>query len=126
MQDKIDTLRSWLTRAHPSTEAALESAVAVFQDCAATITQLQAVQADAKLLIGEIFSETGRTEAATPAGRVYITKPGYTVTYDAKGLDGLAALDEELAALLEPFRRQTERAGTMTIRAFDGNGRAAK
>lgn len=121
MQDTIDTLRSWLTREHTSTEAALESAVTVYQDCAATITQLQAVQAESKLLIAEIFAETGRTEAATKAGRVYITKPALLISYDAKGIDGLAALDEELAALLEPFRRQTERAGTMTIRAL-GNG----
>ncbi len=120
--DKVSTLREWLAKPMPTTEAALANAVAVFQDAAATITRLQAVQADAKLLIGEIFAETGSTEATTPAGRVIITKPGFTITYDAHGLDALAGNDDELAGLLAPFRRQTERAGTLTIRAL-GNSK---
>jgi hypothetical protein len=41
-----------------------------------------------------------------------------TVSYDAKGLDALAAVDLELAELLTPFRRQTERAGMLTIRSL--------
>ena len=82
------------------------------------------MQADAKLLVAEIFTETGSTEATTPAGKVSVTKPGYTITYDAHGLDALAGNDDELAGLLAPFRRQTERAGTLTIRAL-GNGRTA-
>ena len=113
-----DELLAWLNQAHPDTEAALETAAAVYQEAAGRIEQLQAVQAQAKTLIGEIFAETGTTDTRTPSARVYVSKPGWTVTYDAKGLDALAAADLELADLLAPFRRQTERAGTLTIRSL--------
>ena len=120
MTDMITELRTWLERARtdaPSTETALENAIAVYQGAAGAITALQAVQADAKLLITEIFTETGNTEAVTKAGRCYVTSASRVVTYDAKGIDALAANDDELAAILEPFRRVTERAGVLTIRA---------
>ena len=120
MTDMITELRTWLERARtdaPSTETALENAIAVHQGAAGAITALQAVQAEAKLLITEIFTETGNTEAVTKAGRCYVTNASRVVTYDAKGIDALAANDDELAAILEPFRRVTERAGVLTIRA---------
>ena len=117
MTDMITELRTWLERDAPTTEAALENAIAVYQGAAGAITALQAVQAEAKLLITEIFTETGTTEAVTKAGRCYVTSASRVVTYDAKGIDALAANDDELAAILEPFRRVTERAGTLTIRA---------
>ena len=120
MTDMITELRTWLERARtdaPSTETALENAIAVYQGAAGAITALQAVQAEAKLLITEIFTETGNTEAVTKAGRCYVTSASRVVTYDAKGIDALAANDDELAAILEPFRRVTERAGVLTIRA---------
>jgi hypothetical protein len=75
------------------------------------------VQADAKLLLGEIMVETGETNVTTKAGKAYVTSASRVVTYDAKGIDALAANDDELAAILEPFRRVTERAGVLTIRA---------
>ena len=117
MTDMITELRTWLERDAPTTEAALENAIAVHQGAAGAITALQAVQADAKLRITEIMTETGTTEAVTKAGRCYVTNASRVVTYDAKGIDALAANDDELAAILEPFRRVTERAGTLTIRA---------
>ena len=64
MTDMITELRTWLERARtdaPSTETALENAIAVYQGAAGAITALQAVQAEAKLLITEIFTETGTT-----------------------------------------------------------------
>ena len=120
MTDMITELRTWLLRARTdaaSTEDALESAIAVYQGAAGAITALQAVQADAKLLLSEIMVETGETNVTTKAGKAYVTSASRVVTYDAKGIDQLAALDDELAAILEPFRRVTERAGTLTIRA---------
>ena len=117
MTDMITELRTWLEREAPTTEAALENAIAVHQGAAGAITALQAVQADAKLRITEIMTEIGSTEAVTKAGRCYVTSASRVVTYDAKGIDALAANDDELAAILEPFRRVTERAGTLTIRA---------
>lgn len=116
-----DELLTWLNQAHADTEAALDTA-AVYQEAAGRIEQLQAVQAQAKQLIGEIFAETGTTDTRTPSARVYVSKPGWTITYDAKGLDALAAADLELADLLAPFRRQTERAGVLTIRSLGKKG----
>ena len=115
-----DELRTWLERARTeslSTDAALESAIAVYQGAASAIAALQAVQTEAKGLIGEIFTETGSTTVTTRAGKCYVSAPSTVVTYDAKGLDALAVNDDELAALLEPFRRVTERAGVLTVRA---------
>lgn len=118
MGNCYDDLLAWLNSRHADTEAALETAAAVYQEAAGRIEQLQAVQAQAKQLIGEIFAETGTTDARTPTARVYVSKPGWTITYDAKALDALAAGDAEVAELLTPFRRQTERAGTLTIRSL--------
>ena len=125
MTDIITEMRTWLLRAREdaaSTEDALESAIAIYQCAAGAITALQAVQADAKLLLTEIMTETGETNVTTKAGKAYVTSASRVVTYDAKGIDALAANDDELAAVLEPFRRVTERAGTLTIRA-PGNGK---
>ncbi len=125
MTDIITEMRTWLLRAREdaaSTEDALESAIAIYQGAAGAITALQAVQADAKLLLTEIMTETGETNVTTKAGKAYVTSASRVVTYDAKGIDALAANDDELAAVLEPFRRVTERAGTLTIRA-PGNGK---
>ena len=125
MTDIITEMRTWLLRAREdaaSTEDALESAIAIYQGAAGAITALQAVQADAKLLLTEIMTETGETNVTTKAGKAYVTSASRVVTYDAKGIDALAANEDELAAVLEPFRRVTERAGTLTIRA-PGNGK---
>ena len=113
-----DDLLTWLNSRHAATETALATATAVYQDAANRIEQLQAVQAQAKQLITDIFVETGATDARTPTAQVYVSRPGVTVSYDAKGLDALAAVDLELAELLTPFRRQTERAGMLTIRSL--------
>jgi hypothetical protein len=113
-----DELLAWLNGWHADTEAALATAAAVYQDAANRIEQLQAVQAQAKQLITDIFVETGTTDARTPTAQVYVSRPSVTVSYDAKALDTLAAGDAEVAELLTPFRRQSERAGTLTIRSL--------
>lgn len=114
----IDELRDSLHTAQTcgNPERALDYAIGVHQHAASLITALQAVQAEAKDLIGEVFLELATTDAATPSGRAYVTKPSTRITYDAKGLDALAGLDEELATVLDPYRRVTEVAGTLTIR----------
>lgn len=125
MTDTLTDLRTWLLRARheaASTEDAIESAIAIYQAAAAQIDAAQALQAEAKMLLTEIMTETGETSYSTKAGKAYVTAPSRVVTYDAKGLDKLAALDDDLAFVLEPFRRVTERAGTLTIRA-PGNGK---
>lgn len=119
----IDELKDWLDAARnhtTSTEAAIESAISIYQAAASHIEAMQAIQADAKQLVTEIMTETGETNITTKAGRAYVTAASRIVTYDAKGIDALAVNDDELAAVLEPFRRVTERAGVLTIRAPRG------
>ncbi len=120
MTDTLTDLRTWLIRARTdaaSTEDALESAIAIYQAAASHIDAAQTIQADAKQLVTEIMVETGETNITTKAGKAYVTAPSKIVSYDAKGIDKLAANDDDLAAVLEPFRRVTERAGVLTIRA---------
>lgn len=97
-------------------DRALDYAVGLHIEAASIIEALTAFQGEAKALITEVFTETGQTEAATSSGRAYVTRPSVRTTYEAKGLDELCSLDDELAALLAPYRRETQIAGTLTIR----------
>lgn len=116
----LANLRDWLDRAQRgelNTETAVETAVALYQSAAAAIDAYKGAQADIKALLTEIMTETGQTSYTTPAGKCYVSSSSTVTTYDSKGLDALAANDDELAALLAPFRRVTERAGVLTVRA---------
>ena len=118
MSESLNELRQWLERARsqsPNTQAAIESAMAVFLKAAGDITALEAIQVEAKTLLGEIMIETGVSEMTTRVGKAQIGKPATIVTYDSKALDKASLLDLELAAALQPYRRITERAGTMRI-----------
>ena len=90
--------------------------MAIHLMAAGHITALQAVQAEAKGLLSEIMSETGRTEMTTRAGKAYVSAPAQIVSYDSKALDKASLLDPDLAAALRPYRKVTERAGSLTIR----------
>lgn len=94
-------------------EEAIRLAVEVYKDAA---KYLKEIQAKAKKIIEEVSVETGRTDWATAAGKVYYPAPSLSVTYDAKALDALCASSPELKAILWPHRRETERAGSMTIK----------
>lgn len=74
------------------------------------------VEADAREALSAIMAATGRTDWNTPAGRAYVPAAGVTVSYDAKALDALCASSPELAAVLQPHRRESMRAGSLTIR----------
>ena len=112
----IDDLRNRLAAAQTSTEAALDFAIRLYGEASGYIKALEEFQQEAKLLISEIFAETGITEAKTSSGQVYISKPSLRVNWDSKGLDALAANDDELADLLAPFRRETQIAGALVVR----------
>ena len=116
--DQLSEVRTLLQRAQtaPTTEAALDLAVGAYKQAAGYITRLQELQADAKGLIGEIFSETGQADAVTSAGKVAIAKPSVTVSYDGKALDILCQADPDLALKLFAHRRETMRAGGLVIR----------
>ena len=119
MCNELAELTTWLERVRsqsPTTEAAIESAVAIHLRAASDISALQAIQAEAKSLLAEIMAETGRSEVVTRAGKAYVSAPAQVVTYDAKALDKASLLDPDLAAALRPYRKVTERAGSLTIR----------
>lgn len=112
----IDDLRNRLAAAQTNTESALDYAVGLYGEAAGSIKALEEFQQEVKLLIAEIFTETGITEARTSSGQVYISKPSVRVSWDSKGLDTLAAKDDELAGLLAPFRKVTQVAGSLVVR----------
>lgn len=113
----IDELRQALDMPVATTEAAVENAIAVYLAAAGAMDDFKAIQAAAKERLGEIMAETGQTRYATQAGKVAITAPSVSVSYDRKALDALCASDDDLARKLQPHRKETERPGTMRVSA---------
>lgn len=100
----------------PTTEAALENAVAVYKMATAKQESYAAVKDEAKHIISEIMAETGVTNYNTRAGKAYVTAAGVSVSYNTQALDALAASDDNLARILAPHRTVKERAGALTIK----------
>ena len=93
----------------------VESAVTVYLAAKAERDAYSNVADAAKKLIADVMAETAQTAYTTRAGKVSITAPSQFVSYDAKALDALAASSDELARMLQPHRKVSERAGTMRI-----------
>lgn len=102
-----------LAQPFTSTEEAVATAIEVYKDAGKYADD---VRKHARSVIEEIIIETGQSEWATAAGKVYFPKPSVSVSYDARALDALCASSPEIAAILKPHRRETERPGSMTIR----------
>lgn len=100
-----------------TTEQALENAIFMYRDLAERIKALQEAQAAQKQTISDIFMELNIDKATTNAGKALITAPSVSVSYDWRALDVLCASDDRLARMLKPHRKETERAGTLTIKA---------
>lgn len=96
-------------------DQSVESAVAVYLAAKGMMDAYGAVADAAKKLISDVMAETAQTAYTTRAGKVSITAPSQFVSYDAKALDALAASSDELARMLQPHRKVSERAGTMRI-----------
>lgn len=102
------------------TEGAAKAAIDIYkaarsgEDAAAA--PWRELQKAAKDMLTEVIVETGRTKWESDLGTAYIPAPGVTVRYDPKALDALCASDPELAAILAPHRKESERAGSLTIR----------
>ena len=73
-----------------------------------TIDDAGQVKEAAKALIADVMAETGVTSYTTRAGKVAMTAPGLSVSYDAKALDAIALSDARLAAILGPHRKETQ------------------
>ncbi len=112
----LDALRDRLARATTDTETALDTAIGLFKEAASYVAALEEFQAACKLQLSEILAELGQTAAETPSGRCTVSRPSLVITYDRKGLDALCDTDPRLQEVLAPYRRVTERAGSLTIR----------
>lgn len=106
-----------LSAPHDNTEEAVETAIMVYQAAKAEQDAYEAALKAAKTMIEEIMTETGRTSIMTPAGKAQVTAPSVSVSYDNKALDALCASSPDVAAILTPHRKVTERAGTLRITA---------
>ena len=112
----LDELTQALDAAETGTpEQAVTSAIAVYLAASGMVDAYAAVKDSAKRLIGDVMTETGQTTYTTPAGKVAMTSPSTSVNYDSKALDALCASSAELAHMLQPHRKVSEKAGTMRI-----------
>lgn len=112
----IDELRAALDSAHVGVpELSVETAITVYQAAQATIDAYTTVKEAARQLIADVMAETGKTNYATRAGKVTVTAPSISVTYDHKALDTLLRDDADLALRLVPYRKETQRPGVMRI-----------
>ena len=116
MIDELTERLTLATTAAPDTGTALDQIAGLYQEAASLIDALRTLQAECKAAIGEIMLETGETDITTSTARCYVTRPYITASYDRKGLDELAANDDELAVLLKPYRRERTVDGVLTIR----------
>ena len=114
----LDELTGALDSAgHALPEQAVTSAIEVYLAAGGMVDAYVAVKDTAKRMISDVMQETGQTTYNTPAGKVAVTAPSVTVAYDAKALDALCASSAELARVLRPHRKESERPGTMRITA---------
>ena len=102
---------NWLNGAN------VESAIGVYQVAGAVIEEYAAVMDAAKELIADVMAETGQTKYVTAAGMATMSAPSVTVSYNAKAIDILLRDDADLAMRLSPYRKETERAGSLRITA---------
>lgn len=94
---------------------AVESAIAIYQQASSAADEFSAVKDAAKKLIVDVMTATGQTAYSTKAGKASMTAPGVSVTYDAKAIDILLRDDPDLAMRLTPYRKETERVGSLRI-----------
>ena len=119
MPDQLMEVYNLLGQAQdtPEYSARLDLATGAYLLAAGYIGRLEEMQAEAKSIVFEIFAETGQTDAVTSAGKVAIGAPSVSISYDAKAIDILLRDDADLAMRLSPYRKVTERAGSLRITA---------
>ena len=117
-------LESWARMEHmehatveTTTETTVEQHIARYLALAAEIKRLSAEQETAKSAIIAAMERLGVASLATADGRVTITEPTPTVSWDAKALDILYRDDPILAERLASYRKETYRAGAVRITA---------
>lgn len=98
-------------------QASVESAIAIYHAASAFADGYTIIKDAAKKLIADVMTETGQTKYNTAAGVAIVSAPSQTVSYDAKAIDILLRDDPDLALRLSPYRKVSERAGTLRITA---------
>lgn len=98
-------------------EEAVTNAIAAYNLAAEQIRLYEAAKVRAKNRLSEIMVETGRLRFETPAGSASISSPSIRTSWDTDALNALIADDPTLAGRILPYRRQTEVAGTLVVRA---------
>ena len=74
------------------------------------------VQAKAKTALMGWMQAHGVPSVRSDAGQAYTAADSEVVTYDAAALDALCASSDEVARLLRPHRKVSQRKGAFTIR----------
>ena len=111
-----DELKQALSNAvEQEPDATIADAITVYLAAKSMMDAYSTIADDAKKLIADVMAETGETAYSTQAGKVSITAPATSVSYDAKAIDILMRDDADLAMRLAPYRKESQRAGTMRI-----------
>ena len=96
-------------------ESTVSDAITVYLAAKSMVDVYGKIADEAKRIIGDVMEETGETAYSTQAGKVSITSASTSVSYDAKAIDILMRDDPDLAMRLAPYRKESQRAGTMRI-----------
>lgn len=98
-------------------DATVADAITVYLAAKSMMDAYSAIADEAKRIISDVMTETGETAYKTQAGNVNVTASSVSVSYDAKAIDILLRDDADLAMRLAPYRKESQRAGTMRITA---------
>ena len=115
-QTALEQLATIYDRDLQPAEAAAE-AMTIYLEMGERIAELDVIRASAKQVLADVLAEIGADRLETAVGVAYVTAPSIRSSYDAKGLDKLAAAVPGLANVLAPYRTEREIAGTLTIRS---------
>ena len=96
-------------------ESTVSDAITVYLAAKSMVDVYGKIADEAKRIIGDVMEETGETAYSTQAGKVSITAASTSISYDAKAIDILLRDDADLAMRLAPYRKESQRAGTMRI-----------
>lgn len=113
----FEALAGKLTEAKTGTpEQSVAAAIAVYKEAGDLQSIAEMYRKQAKAMITEVMEETACTDYKTAEGRAYVISPSQRVSYDAKALDVLCTASPDIASLLWPHRKESEVAGTLTIK----------
>ena len=106
-----------LTEAKTGTpEQSVAAAIAVYKEAGDLQSMAEMYRKQAKAMITEVMEETACTDYKTAEGVHTSSARASGLSYDAKALDVLCTASPDIANLLWPHRKESEVAGTLTIK----------